>query len=94
MQDIVSKLLHAAIWSSNLGRLPFLGQAGNLDLLVCTGFNSEHTVCSHALFNTQRPTNGQKIEQSDTQRPVYDQSIEQSDEYCFGQPGDILMLMP
>ena len=41
-QDIVFKLLHAAIFDSNLSRHPFLGQVVHLDLLLCRGFDSKH----------------------------------------------------
>ena len=32
------------LFNLNLSRLPFLGQEADLDLLLCTGFNSEHAV--------------------------------------------------
>ena len=64
MPDIVSQLLRAAICSrsaestlsvaalldSNLSRLPFLGQVVDTDLLLGTGFDLEHVVCSYVIF--------------------------------------------
>ena len=34
----------SVLFYSNLSRLPFLGQVVNIDLLLCTGFDSEHAV--------------------------------------------------
>ena len=34
----------AALFDSNLSRRPFLGQVVDTDLLLCTGFDSEHAV--------------------------------------------------
>ena len=34
----------------NLSRRPFLGQVVNLDLLLCTGFDLEHVICSYVIF--------------------------------------------
>ena len=69
--DIVSKLMHAAIWSLwlfylNLSRRPFLRQviASDLDLLLCTGFNSEHVVLFLFHILTQKPITVRKIEQN------------------------------
>ena len=59
------------MFDSDLSRRHFLGQVVDLDLLLCTGFDSERSVLilCHALFLcyifTQRPMNDRKIEQSD-----------------------------
>ena len=72
--DIVSKHFCAppsevaALFNSNLSRRPFLGQAFDLDLLLCTGFHSEHSV----LFLCHIFT-----------RPMTDRKIERSDGHCF-----------
>ena len=72
--EIISKLLHIAIWSGhlrwlldfNLSGHPFLEQnqqVVDLDML-CTGFNFEHAdlfLCPNCI---QRPMNDWKIEQS------------------------------
>ena len=44
----------------------FLGhrQTVDLDVLLCTGFNSEHADLFLCLILTQRPVNDQKIERS------------------------------
>ena len=55
----------AVLFNSNLSRLPFLGQVVDLDLLLCTGFYSEHAVLFLCHSFTQRPTNDRKIERSD-----------------------------
>ena len=70
MPDIVSKLLRppsevAVLFDSNLSRRPFLGQVVDLDLLLCTGFDSEHAVLFLCHSFTQRPMNDRKIERSD-----------------------------
>ena len=70
MPDIVSKLLRACIWSRcvvqfEFEQTPFLGQVVNLDLLLCTGFDSEHAILFLCHIFTQRPMNDCKIEQSD-----------------------------
>ena len=67
MPDIVSKHLIAAIGSCcavqfESEQTPFLGQVVDLDLLLCTGFNSEHAVFSLCHIFTQRPMNDQKNE--------------------------------
>ena len=74
--DIVSKLLLAAIliccaFNLNLSRPPFLRQVIDFDLLLCTGFETEHAdlFLRHIL----------------TQRPMDDGNIELSNECCFGQ---------
>ena len=54
--------------NSNLSRRPFLGQVVDLDLLLCTGFDTEHLFLCHIL----------------TQRPMTDWKIEQSNGRCFG----------
>ena len=45
----------AVLFDSNLSRLPFLGQVVDLDLLLCTGFDSEHAVLflCHILLRDQ-----------------------------------------
>ena len=60
----------AVLFYSNLRRLPFLGQVFNLDLLLCTGFYSEHAVLFPCHISTQRL--------------MTDRNIEQSDGQCFG----------
>ena len=55
----------AVLFDSNLSRLPFLGQVVDLDLLLCTGFDSEHVVLFLCHIFTQRPMNDSKIERSD-----------------------------
>ena len=55
----------AVLFDSNLSRLPFLGQVVDLDLLLCTGFDSEHAVLFLCHIFTQRPMNDRKIERSD-----------------------------
>ena len=79
MPDIVSRFLRcsmvqpsevAVLFDLNLNRRPFLEYVVFLDLLLCTGFNFVHTLCSYALFFTQRSMNDPKIEQSDESRFV------------------------
>ena len=55
----------AALFDSNLSRRPFLGQVVDSDLLLCTGFDSEHAVLFLCHIFTQRPMNDRKIERSD-----------------------------
>ena len=55
----------AVLFNSNLSRLPFLGQVVDLDLLLCTGFDSEHAVLFLCHIFTQRPMTDRKIERSD-----------------------------
>ena len=50
-----------------LNTCPFLGQVFDLDLLLCTGFNSENADLFQCPFSTQRPINDRKIEQSKEQ---------------------------
>ena len=50
--------------NSNLSRRPFLGQVVDLDLLLCTGFDSEHAVLFLCHMFNQRPTTDRKIERS------------------------------
>ena len=52
-------------FDGNLSRRPFLGQIVDLDLLLCTGFDSEHANLFLFLFCFQRPRIDRKIEQSD-----------------------------
>ena len=40
----------SVLFYSNLSRLPFLGQVFNLDLLLCTGIDSEHAVFVPMLY--------------------------------------------
>ena len=71
--DIGSKLLLAAIssrWAVQFKseQTPFpcqVGQVVYLDLLLCTGFDSEHAVLFLCHIFTQRPMTDRKIEQSD-----------------------------
>ena len=55
----------AVLFDSNLSRRPFLGQVVDLDLLLCTGFDSEHAVLFLCHIFTQRPMNDSKIERDD-----------------------------
>ena len=55
----------AVLFDSNLSRLPFLGQVVDLDLLLCTRFDSEHAVLFLCHIFTQRPMTDRKIERSD-----------------------------
>ena len=55
----------AVLFDSNLSRRPFLGQVVNLDLMLCTGFDSEHAVLFLCHIFTQRPMNDRKIERSE-----------------------------
>ena len=47
-----------------LSRRPFLGQVVDLDLLLCTGFDSDYAVLFPCHISTQRPMNDRKIERS------------------------------
>ena len=40
----------AVLFDSNLSRHPFLGQVVDVDLLLCTGFDSEHAVLFRSDF--------------------------------------------
>ena len=40
----------AGLFYLNLSRRPFLRQVVELDLLLCTEFDSEHAVCSYVIF--------------------------------------------
>ena len=62
----------AVLFNQSLGRRPFLRQVVALDLLLCTGSESEHMV----LF----------LCHSFTQGPITDRKIEHSNGRCFG-PG-------
>ena len=53
-------------WS--LSRLAFLGQVVDLDLLLCTGFDSEHADLFLCLIFTQRPMIDRKIMRSNERR--------------------------
>ena len=55
----------AALFYSKLSRSPFLGQVIDLDLLLCTGFDSEYEVLFLCHVSTQRPMTDRKIERSD-----------------------------
>ena len=55
----------AALFDSNLSRRPFLGQVVDLDLLLCTGFDSGHAVLFPCHSFAQRPITDRKIEQND-----------------------------
>ena len=54
----------AVLFNLNLSRWSFLWQVFDLDLLLCTGFNSEHAVLFLCHGFTQRPMPGRKIERS------------------------------
>ena len=56
----------AVLFHSNLSRRPFLGRVVDLGLLLCTGFDSQHAVCSYVIFlrrdHCLRPMTNRKIE--------------------------------
>ena len=54
----------AVLFDSNLSRLPFLGQVVDLDLLLCTGFDSEPVVLFQCDIFTQRPTMIERLSKS------------------------------
>ena len=57
----------SALFNCNLSRHPFLGQVVNLDLLLCTGLDSENAdlFLGHlCLYFTRGPMNDGRIEQS------------------------------
>ena len=72
MPDIVSKLLLSAVppcgvavlFTLNLSRRPFLRQVVDLDLLLCTGFDSEHVALFLSHIFTQRPMTDRKMERN------------------------------
>ena len=72
----------AVLFYSNLSRRPFLGQVVDFDLLLCTGFYSEHSVLFLCHIFTQRPMTGRKIERSKGRclgrQQLLDNSIENS----------------
>ena len=51
----------AVLFYLNLSRRPFLGQVVDFDLLLCTGFDSEHAVIFVCHIFTQRPMTDRKI---------------------------------
>ena len=53
------------LFNLNLSGRPLLGQVVDLDLLPCTGFDSEHAVLFLGHSFTQRPMNDRKTERSD-----------------------------
>ena len=55
----------SVLFHSNLSRRPFLGQVVNFDLLLCTGFDSEHEALFLCHIFTQRPMADRKIERSE-----------------------------
>ena len=55
----------AVLFDSNLSRRPFLGQLVDLDLLLCTGFDSEPEDLFLCHIFTQRPMNDSKSERRD-----------------------------
>ena len=55
----------AALFNSNLSRRPFLRQVVDTDLLLCTGFDSEHAVLFLCHNFAQSRMNDRKIERSD-----------------------------
>ena len=57
----------AVLFNSNLSRCPFLGQVVDLNVLLCTGFNSEHADLLLCPIFTQRSMNDRQIEQSNGQ---------------------------
>ena len=62
MPDIVSKLCVlpsevAGLFNSSPNRHPFLRQSVHLDLLLCTGFHSEHAALFLCHIFTQWPMN-------------------------------------
>ena len=73
----------AVLFDSNLSRLPFLGQVVDLDLLLCTGFDSEHAVLFLCHIFTQRPMTDRKIERSDGRALGRQQLLADSTEISF-----------
>ena len=71
------------LFNSNLSRRLFLGQVDDLDLLVCTGFDSEHAVLFPCHIFTQRTMNGRKIERSDGRGFGKQQLLAHSMEFSF-----------
>ena len=55
----------AVLFDSNLSRRPFFRQVVDLDLLLCTGFDSEYAVFFSCVIFLLRPMNERKIERSD-----------------------------
>ena len=53
------------LFNMNLSKGPFLGQVIDLDLQLCTGFDSEHAVLFLCHIFTQRPMTNRKIKRSD-----------------------------
>ena len=54
-----------ALFDSNLSKRPVLGQVVDTDLLLCTGFDSEHAVLFLCHIFAKRRMNDRKIERSD-----------------------------
>ena len=54
----------AGLFDSNLSRCALLGKVVDLDLLLSTGFDSEHAVLFLSHISTQ-PTNDRKMERND-----------------------------
>ena len=52
----------AVLFDRNLGIRPIPGQVVNLDLLLCTGFDSQRVDLFPCLILTQRPMSDRKIE--------------------------------
>ena len=73
----------AVLFDSNLSRLPFLGQVVDLDLLLCTGFDSEHAVLFLCHIFAQRRMNDRKIERSDGRCLGWQQLLADSIEISF-----------
>ena len=55
----------AGLFDPNLSRRPFLRQVIDTDLLLCTGFDSEHVDLFLCHISTRRRMNDRKIERSD-----------------------------
>ena len=86
--DIVSKLCAqpsevTALFNSNLSRHPFLGQVVDTDMLLCTGFDSEHAVLMICHIFAQRRMNDRKIQRSDGRCLGRQQLLADSKEISF-----------
>ena len=85
--QIISKLPIAKA----LSRRPFLGQVVDTDLLLCTGFDSEHAVLILCHIFTQRPMNDRQIERSDGRCFGREQLLAHSMEISFPRKKKILV---
>ena len=61
-----------SVWLKYMSRCPFLRHGFYLDLLLCTGFNSEHVDLFLCPMFTQRPQNDQNMEQWNERLSVHE----------------------